>query len=420
MTKVFIPLTFLLLALLITLSAHGESTKLETRHHPSGTNSSFVKPDAVDFATYREQLAQMLMQARLDLDGNDRQAILDGNLPFELIPPEECPHTNSTDAQQIHYPRGILLIHGLSDSPYSVRHLGDFLSQQCLYVVSILLPGHGTRPGDLLDVRWQDWGRAVDFGIELVRRRADEIWLGGYSLGAALALYQTQHRHDIHGLILVSPALQLPTKAALAGIRQWFGQFYEKALWWQILPDADPYKYESFPINGVTQMYALTQALQAVLDKPPSLPVLIAASEDDATVDSRATLDLFKHWPATTKQLVWFSREMQPQAGAVDIIDSRVPDQHIASSSHISLLMPANDPHYGAHGDYSACTHYYVEQPSAWRQCMAHKEDLLAEITPYFLAQGIVRRISYNPNYDKLLATIDAFLKRTSSVSGTR
>ena len=409
MTKIFLPPILLLFALLTTLTVHGEAVQLASRHHPSGINSRFVAPDDVDFATYRAQLGKMLQQARLDPDGVNRQAVIEANLPFELTPPVECPHTG-TDPQQMRYPRGILLIHGLSDSPYTVRHLGDFLSHQCLYVVSILLPGHGTRPGDLLDVKWQDWDKAVDYGIDLVRRRADEIWLGGYSLGATLALYQTRHRHDIHGLILVSPALQLPTKAALAGIRQWFGQFYEKALWWQILPDSDPYKYESFPINGVTQMYALTQALQPVLETPPSLPLLIAASEDDATVDSRATLDLFKHWPATTKQLVWFSREMQPQTGTVEIIDSRIPGQHIASSSHISLLMPPDDPHYGAHGNYAACNHYYEEQPAAWQQCMARKEDLLAEITPYFLSQGVVRRITYNPDFDKLLAAIGAFL----------
>ena len=411
MTKIFIPLAFLLLALLTMLATGGGSTALESRHHPSGINSRFVKPDDVDFATYRTQLGKMLTKARLDLDDDNRQAIVDANLPFELIPPSECIKAGAETAQ-MRYPRGILLIHGLSDSPYSVRHLGDFLSHQCLYVVSILLPGHGTRPGDLLDVHWQDWDRAVDFGIELVRRRADQIWLGGYSLGAALALYQTRQRHDIHGLILVSPALQLPTKAAFAGIRQWFGQFNEAILWWQVLPDADPYKYESFPVNGITQMYALTQALQPVLKSPPALPVLIAASEDDATVDSRAALDLFKRWPAATKQLVWFSREMQPQTGPVEIIDSRLPDQHIASSSHISLLMPADDPHYGAHGDYSACSHYYVEQPSAWQQCMERKEDLLAEITPYFLSQGIVRRITYNPNLGKLLTAIGTFVNR--------
>jgi len=409
MTKPFIHVTFALLVLLSTVAASGEPVQLGPRHQPSGLNSHFEEPDAVDFTRYRAQLGKMLTQARLDLDDGNRQTVAEANLPFELIPPSECARTGA-EAVQERYPRGILLIHGLSDSPYSVRHLGDFLSQQCLYVVSILLPGHGTRPGDLLDVQWQDWDRAVDYGIQLVRRRADEIWLGGYSLGATLALYQTQHQHDIHGLILVSPALQLPALAALAGVRQWFGQFDKTALWWEILPDADPYKYESFPVNGITQMYALIQAVQPVLQTPPSLPLLIAASEDDATVDSRATLDLFKHWPAVSKQLLWFSREMQPQSGSVEIIDSRIPAQHIASSSHVSLLMPPDDPHYGAHGDYAACSHYYIEQPSAWQQCEARKEDLLAEITPYFLSQGVIRRITYNPDFDKLLAAIGAFL----------
>jgi esterase/lipase len=405
-----LPALLLLILSLLALPARGETAHLGARHQPSGINSAFDF-SAEDFADYRRQVRDMIDKARLDLDDNRRRDIIDGNLPFELLPASDCP--SATKAQDDgRYPRGILLIHGLSDSPYSLRHLGEYFSRQCLYVVAILLPGHGTRPGDLLNVHWQDWQRAVDFGIKLVKRRADEIWLGGYSLGAALALNETQQNNGVHGLILVSPALQLPTLAAFAGIRQWFGRFDNESLWWQVLPDNDPYKYESFPVNGITQMYALIQALQPLLEKPPSLPLLIAASEDDATVDSRATLDLFKRWPAADKQLVWFSREMQPQAGRVEIVDSQVPDRHIASSSHVSLVMPADDPHYGANGDYTSCSHYYEEQPTAWRQCQARQEDLLAEITPYFLSQGIVRRITYNPHYDKLLKAITRFLKR--------
>jgi esterase/lipase len=372
---------------------------------PSGVNQHF---DFVgtDFPAYRNQIKVMIEDARLDINDSNRQDIINGNLPFELLPADSC----NTD--QAAPRRGILLIHGLSDSPYSLRYLGKYLQQQCLYVVSILLPGHGTRPGDLLDVQWQDWIKAVDFGIERVKDKADEVWLAGYSLGATLALHQTQVRGDIDGLILVSPALQLPTKAAFAWIRQWLGRFDKTALWWHIRNDNDPYKYESFPVNAITQLYDLIQSIQKTLDKPPALPLLIAASEDDATVDSRATIDLFKRWPATHKQLIWFSREMKPQEGTVEIIDTRVTDKHIASSSHINLLMPADDPHYGANGDYTACDHYFDEQPEAWQQCQALKEDLLAETTPYFLSQGIVRRISYNPYFDQLMTAIGTFLQR--------
>ena len=41
---------------------------------------------------------------------------------------------------------GVLLLHGMSDSPYSLRALGEELHQQGYWVVGLRLPGHGTLP----------------------------------------------------------------------------------------------------------------------------------------------------------------------------------------------------------------------------------------------------------------------------------
>jgi esterase/lipase len=55
----------------------------------------------------------------------------------------------------------------------------------------LLLPGHGTIPGDLLSVHYQDWIRASEFGISQLSKNAREIYLGGHSLGGAIAIYET-------------------------------------------------------------------------------------------------------------------------------------------------------------------------------------------------------------------------------------
>ncbi len=397
-------------------SAMAETTSpapLDQRHQPSGINSQF-NFNGHTFSDYRQHIKAIITQARVDLDRDNRpnlspsqrQDIITANLPFELLPASSCPNATSGPP----YQRGILLIHGLSDSPYWVRHLGDFLQQQCFYVVAILLPGNGTRPGDLLDTRWQEWQKATNFGVELVRGKTEQLWIGGFSTGATLALQQAQHRDDLAGLIMISPALRLPSLAAFAGWRQWFGQFYQPALWWQIMPDTDPYKYESFPVNAISELYKLIETIEPVIQQPPVLPVFIAASEDDATVDSRATVDIFKRWPQHHKKLVWYSREMEPQQGLLQIIDSRSPEQHISSSSHISLPMPATDPYYGTNGPYTACAHYFADKPREWQLCQARQEDLLAETTPYFLSQGVVRRLIYNPYFDEMLQAIAAFI----------
>ncbi len=51
---------------------------------------------------------------------------------------------------------GALLLHGMSDSPYSLRALGEALSQQGYWVVGLRLPGHGTVPSGLRRTTWED------------------------------------------------------------------------------------------------------------------------------------------------------------------------------------------------------------------------------------------------------------------------
>ena len=92
--------------------------------------------------------------------------IVDGNAPFELKPPAGCPSGHGKP-----YRRGILLTHGLTDSPYSMRALGSFFQKNCFRVMAILLPGHGTQPGDLLDIHWQEWAKAEAYGTDATRCR---------------------------------------------------------------------------------------------------------------------------------------------------------------------------------------------------------------------------------------------------------
>ena len=55
---------------------------------------------------------------------------------------------------------------------------------RCFLVLTMLLPGHGTRPGDLLDVTRGDWLGAARFGLATLKADA-----GGFSLGGLPALH---------------------------------------------------------------------------------------------------------------------------------------------------------------------------------------------------------------------------------------
>ncbi len=81
----------------------------------------------------------------------------------------------------------VLLFHGLSDSPYSMRAIAEVFRDQGFYVLALRLPGHGTVPSGLLHVRWQDWYAAVELAARYAAQRAGpdrSFYAGGYSTGA--------------------------------------------------------------------------------------------------------------------------------------------------------------------------------------------------------------------------------------------
>ena len=86
---------------------------------------------------------------------------------------------------------GVVLVHGLTDSPYSMRHLAEtYVSEGC-YALSMRMPGHGTVPRGLVTASWKDWRAAVALGAAAVRSRIGEsapLFLAGYSNGGALVL----------------------------------------------------------------------------------------------------------------------------------------------------------------------------------------------------------------------------------------
>jgi len=59
----------------------------------------------------------------------------------------------------------VLLLHGMSDSPYSMRHLSENLHQKGMTALALRLPGHGTLPSALVEVKWEDMAAAVELAV---------------------------------------------------------------------------------------------------------------------------------------------------------------------------------------------------------------------------------------------------------------
>jgi len=414
---------------------------LAARHQSSGLNSTF-HGEGLSFTDYVKQSRQMIAAARAKLPSDDAAhelaKIIDGNAPFELKP-----HGANIKGKNKPYQRGILLTHGLSDSPYFMRYLGAFFQAQGFRVRAILLPGHGTQPGDLLDVNWREWARAVDYGVDQLAAEVDEIYLAGFSAGGTLSVFQSLIDERVRGLFLFSPALKISSLAAYANLHKLYSWLAPAQKWINIFPDTDIYKYESLPKNAAAQMYALTQEVERrVQDRAPTLPIFTAASVQDSTVDSTATLTFMaclenplnklvlyaadkrdmgnknplSNFPAA--QLEWIPSALAEQKNAEknnaekNIAEKNIVGQKILSSAHTSVVLPAEDAHYGAHGNYANCLHYYPHDMEKYNACKSNPEAcLLGETTAQNLQAGLLRRLTYNPHFAALQVSMKGFIE---------
>lgn len=360
------------------------------------------------------QTRTMLIQAHYGK--RDAKRIVDGNAPFELRPAAEFLQADGKT-----FKRGVLLVHGLTDSPYLMRHLATFFQRNGFRVMAVLLPGHGTQPGDLLNVSWKDWARTVAYGVECLAEEVDEVFLAGFSAGAALSVHHTFINKEVRGLFLFSPAFEISSRAKWAGLHKLYSWLSPSAAWVNVLPDRDLYKYESFCKNAAAQMYALTKAL------PPDdfhIPIFMAASADDASVHASATLQFLQRAKHHASTLVWYStkRKNNPSSSGgggvhllganIEWVDSAIPAQKILSSAHTAIVMPPEDEHYGVAGKYKNCLHYIERDAQCLAACESGTQSaFLGEVSEQNLQNGLLRRLTFNPHYAEMEASMQRFIK---------
>jgi alpha-beta hydrolase superfamily lysophospholipase len=259
---------------------------------------------------------------------------------------------------------GVLLLHGMSDAPYSLRALGLALSARGHHVVGLRLPGHGTAPSGLKTATWEDMAGAV----RLAARHLAEVAPGrplhivGYSTGAPLAVqYALAVQDGLEGpmpasLVLVSPAVAISPAAAGASWLRALSKLpgLEQLAWTQILPEFDPFKYNSFAVNAGDQVHRLTRTLardvEARSEDGPITPfprTLVFLSTVDATVSADAVIDnLLEHLAAGEHELVLFDVNRSEVKSSLLVHDpGPLTDRLLADSElpfHLTLLKNAS------------------------------------------------------------------------------
>lgn len=399
--------------LLLLLLAGCNGTKLSTSHQDSGINNRFIGKGK-SFAEYINASRSIINQARTDLTVVNRNVIVNGNLPFELKPDISC-SANMTIGTKKPYRRGVLLVHGLSSSPYLMKPMGDIFAKKCFRVMAVLLPGHGTRSGDLLHTTWEEWDKAVKYGINQIAKEADEVYIAGYSVGGALAIHESLIDTRIRGLFLFSPAIKVTSWAAITKVFASLGEIFPRLQWASVARDTDPFRYESVAMNAGYQVHRLTKVLQQELKAHSlNIPVFLAFSDDDATADSTAMMNFFiQSVHSINKRMIIYTTQARVVASKLpatnyELVNSAFPNKKITSSAHTAILTPPHDDHYGVDGKYASCIHYEYS-PKKYLQCK-ERPDSLGEIS-FLMNEGkIIRRLMFNPNFEKLKRSINHFI----------
>lgn len=304
---------------------------LEPWHLHVPRELSIAELDRADWRTYLKAEAAAFESVRAEvtqkLDADERVPI---NRYFDASPIYpgrfEQDWNRSYTLQPDGPPRGAaVFLHGLTDSPYSLRHIARHYRDRGFVALAIRLPGHGTVPAGLTDVEWEDWLAATRLAVREARRLAGPdtpLHLVGFSNGGALALmYALEALEDRKlarpdRLVLISPMIGVTAFARFAGLAAIPAILpaFAKAAWLGVLPEFNPFKYNSFPVNGARQSHLLTTALQRKilsLSREGRLkdlaPMITFQSVMDFTVSTRAIISsLYVHLPANGSELVLF------------------------------------------------------------------------------------------------------------------
>ncbi|MXY65767.1 MAG: alpha/beta fold hydrolase [Gammaproteobacteria bacterium] len=396
------------------VSSHSPSAT-DARFQPSGEGLPFDPGRYRDFDDYVLQTRERLQRHKVYMDPHRTGMEFAAAKPFERTPAAGCP-----PSARNRWSRGVLLLHGLSDMPLAMQDLANAFAARCFVVRTILLPGHGTRAGDLLDVTHGDWLAATRFGLETLKGDVDEVFVGGFSLGGLLAMHAVLEDATVSGAFLFSPALALESAWL---IRQ--SLWLRHVLDWLDRDEPDDYaRYEAMPVNAMAETFLLVRKFTQLLEqRRVHIPVFMSMSADDSVIDVAVNRDYFEdRFSHPGSRLVVYRRDPRegtdPNDARISYRNSFLPGQRIAGFSHLSVHIAPANAHYGTHGDYRNCGQASGERAEVVERCLddAHpwRGEMFGDNRAGIPDGTPVARLTYNPHFDELLEQVDEFLTANS------
>ncbi|MBC3951190.1 alpha/beta fold hydrolase [Pseudomonas sp. DOAB1069] len=339
------------------------------------------------FADYRQQTLEWIQQHR-SFQTADRSAELQWNAPQEWRP------TGTPKG-------GVLLVHGLGDSPWSFHDIGAQLAAQGFLVRTVLLPGHGTQPSDMLDVTLEQWQSVVREQAHTLSREVPKVYLGGFSTGANLVLDYAYDHDEIAGLVLFSPAFRSDSPYAwatqwIAWARPWLASPKDP-----LRPLQTPLRYLNVPTNGFAQFYRSSVLAQDRLsERRYDKPVFIAITQHDSVLDTYYVLENFnQRFSNPASRLIWYGDSPKDAAKTSRVLVRKdyLPEYRISQFSHMGLLFSPENPLYGVNGKQRIC--WNGQETTDMQKCLAGDQVWYSD-WGYREAGKVHARLTFNPWFE--------------------
>lgn len=194
---------------------------------------------------------------------------------------------------------GVLLAHGFEASPYELRELADYLEERNISVYVIRLSGHGTDIIELDKVKWQEWRNDYEKGYNELSKKTKKVFVGGHSLGGALALHLAEQKDTAGVISLASPVGLKDKRAEYAWLIKYFKKYEARNL----TDEEKKYHYDRYSAAGVEQLVKFIKLYKKDLSKITE-PVLIIQLSNETKIDTDSANYIYQSVKSKEKEII--------------------------------------------------------------------------------------------------------------------
>lgn len=198
-------------------------------------------------------------------------------------------------AESVQLGNGVLVLHGYTGVPSSVRPLADAFVRAGFSVEVPLLPGHGTCVEDLVERRYPEWFEAADEAYVRLAGKGGRVVVCGLSLGGTLSLDLVLAHGEVAGVVLINPMVQPPAPSLYQLLRAALdaGSVTIPSIGSDIAqPGQSGGGYDATPIAAMVSLFEATERIAPRLSEM-STPALLFSSKTDHVVPT-ASSDLLE------------------------------------------------------------------------------------------------------------------------------